>query len=448
MEHEGIKEMDSRIGDLKQRLFQEAQNLTSLGLSPQEQSQISLELLKNVLFSNVEIIALETKTTEYKQLVDQYVDQLNRLPERSLKYAGLDRERQVNEKYYILMKTKYQESRITEASKMSNVRIVDPAIPPERPVKPKKKLNLMLGLFIGLGLGVGIAFIKEFLDHSVRTTEDLQKFGLSVVSIIPTINVKSAVEKAQKVSNGVENQEGEFSLKARLVSHYDPKSSVAESYRTLRTNIQFMSPDKPMKSILVSSAGPGDGKSTTVANLAITFANLGKKTLLIDADLRKPILHKVFDVQRSPGLVHVIVEELNDNDIIQKTGISDLYIVTSGDIPPNPSELLASQKLRDFLERMKDKFEIVLLDSPPIIAVTDASILSRVSDAIMLVVKAGSTDTRVLGRALELLSQVGCNLIGATLNCVDISSGYGSYSYYYNYYYYYGEGKKGKRRKK
>ena len=448
MEHEGIKEMDSRIGDLKQRLFQEAQNLTSLGLSPQEQSQISLDLLKNVLFSNVEVIALETKTTEYKHLVDQYVDQLNMLPERSLKYARLDRERQVNEKYYILMKTKYQESRITEASKMSNVRIVDSAIPPERPVKPKKKLTLMLGLFIGFGLGVGITFIKEYLDHSVRSIEDLQKFGLSAISIVPSINIKSAVRKAQKGSNSVEDQEGEFSLKARLVSHYDPKSSVAESYRTLRTNIQFMSPDKPMKSILVSSAGPGDGKSTTVANLAITFANLGKKTLLIDADLRKPILHKVFDVQRAPGLIHVIVEEINDNDIIQKTGISDLYIVTSGDIPPNPSELLASQKLRDFLERMKGEFEIVLLDSPPIIAVTDASILSRVSDAIMLVVKAGSTDTRVLGRALELLSQVGCNLIGATLNCVDISSGYGSYSYYYNYYYYYGEGKKGKRRKK
>ncbi|RKY56100.1 MAG: hypothetical protein DRP89_02060 [Candidatus Neomarinimicrobiota bacterium] len=444
-DHDAMTEMDTRIKDLKKKLFNEAQNLTSLGLSPEEQSQISLDLLKNVLFSNVEIIALEAKGKEYKQLVDQYSSELNKLPERSLKYARLDRERQVNEKYYVLMKTKYQESRITEASKISNVRIVDPAIPPEKPVKPKKKLNLILGLFIGLGLGVGIAFIKEYLDHSVRTDEDLERAGLSAIAVVPTINVKRAIEKMEKVGKDIN---GERSLQSRLVSHFDPKSPVAEAYRTLRTNIQFMSPDKPLKTLVVSSAGPKDGKSTTVANLAITFASLGKKTLLLDADLRKPILHKVFDVPRSPGLVHGVIEEIDFSDIIQKTEVPNLHLITCGEVPPNPSELLASQKLKNLLEKMKNEFDIILIDSPPIIAVTDASILSKVADGLLLVVRAGGTDTRALQRAVELLSRVKCNVIGAALNGVNVSAGYGydSYYYYYHYHYYYGD--EGKRKKR
>ena len=438
---EPIIEADTRIEDIKKKLFNEAQNLTGLGLSPEEQSEISLDLLKNVLFSNVEIIALEAKGKEYKQLVDQYSGELNKLPERSLKYARLDRERQVNEKYYVLMKTKYQESRITEASKISSVRIVDPAIPPQRPVKPKKKMNLILGLFIGLGLGVGIAFIKEYLDHSVRTDDDLQRAGLSSIAIVPTINAKRAIEKMEKVGKDLN---GELSLQSRLVSHFDPKSPVAEAYRTLRTNIQFLSPDKPVKTLVVSSPGPKDGKSTTVANLAITFASLGKKTLLLDSDLRKPVLHKVFDVPRSPGLVHRIIEDIDYSDIIQRTEVSNLYLITSGEVPPNPSELLASQRLKNLLEKMKNEFDIILMDSPPVVAVTDASILSKVADGLLLVVRAGGTDTRALQRAIELLSRVKCNVIGAALNDVNVSAGYGYDSYYYHYYY----GDKGKRKKR
>jgi len=438
-----IQELDGRIQELKVKLYKEAENLTNLGLSPEEQSKISSDLLRDVLFTSVEKIALEAKSSEYKNLVDQYAAKLNKLPESSLEYARLDRERQVNEKYYILMKTKYQESRITEASKISNVRIVDPAIPPEKPVKPKKKMNMLLGLFLGLGLGVGIAFVRDYLDHSIKSTEDLQRLGLATVSIIPKIDVKSAIEKSQKVFKG-ENLE--HSLKSRLVTHYDPKSSVAEAYRTLRTNIQFMNPDNPIRTLVVSSAGPGDGKSTTVVNIAITFASLGKKTLLIDGDLRKPILHKVFDISRGPGLTHAMIEDLNDTDIIRKTEISNLYIITCGDIPPNPSEILSSQKLKNFIERMKSEFEIILFDSPPIIAVTDASVISKMTDAILLVVKSGVTDTRVVARTVELLKQVKTHLIGAVLNGVNITAGYDSYYYYYHYYYYYGDG--GKKKKK
>ncbi len=435
-EHAAVRELDKRISDLKKKLFVEAEKITSLGLTPEEQSKISADLLNRALMNTIELIALEAKGKEYKQLVDQYANKLNRLPESTLEYARLDRERQVNEKYYMLMKTKYQESRITEASKISNVRIVDPAIPPERPVKPKKKMNLLLGMFMGLGLGFGIAFIRDYLDHSIKSGEELQRLGLTTIAIVPSIDIKIALEKMEKV---FKSKEEEGALKSRLISHYDPKSAVAEAYRTLRTNIQFMSPDNPIRSLVVSSAGPGDGKSTTVVNIAITFASLGKKTLLIDGDLRKPVLHKIFNYQRGPGLTQRVIEDLNDQDVIRRTEIPNLDLVTCGDIPPNPSELLASQKIKNFIERMKAEYEIVLFDSPPIIAVTDATVISRLTDALVLVVRAGATDTRVLERAVEMLANVKTNLIGAVLNGVNISAGYDSYYYYYRYYYYYSD---------
>ncbi len=434
--HEAIRELDKRIKELKDRLFVEAEKMTSLGLTPEEQSRISAELLNKVVMSNIELIALEAKSKEYKQLVDQYAAKLNRLPENTLQYARLDRERQVNEKYYMLMKTKYQESRITEASKISNIRIVDPAIPPEKPFKPKKRMNLLLGLFLGFGLGVGLAFIRDYLDHSIKSGDDLQRLGLTTLAIVPTIDIRSAIHKMERVYKGKELSD---LLKTRLISHYDPKSAVAEAYRTLRTNIQFMSPDKPIRSLIVSSAGPGDGKSTTVINIAITFASLGKKTVLIDTDLRKPILHKVFDYQRGPGLTQAIIEEIPITDVIRHTDIPNLDLITCGDIPPNPSELLGSQKFINFVEQLKEMYEIVLFDSPPVIAVTDASVLSKLTDAMVLVVRAGGTDLRALNRAVELLTHVKANLIGVVLNGVNLSAGYDSYYYYYRYYYYYSD---------
>jgi len=436
--HESIREYDRRIKDLKDRLIQEAEKITSLGLSAEEQSKISADLLHRVIESSIELIALETKAKEYKQLVDQYNAKLNRLPENTLQYARLDRERQVNEKYFMLMKTKYQESRIAEASKISNIRIVDPAIPPVKPFKPKKKMNLLLGAFLGLGLGMVIAFVRDYIDHSVKSGEDIQRLGLTTLAIVPTIDVRSAVHKLERTYK-TQAKDLTYSLKTRLISHYDPKSAVSEAYRTLRTNIQFMSPDKPIRSLLVSSAGPGDGKSTTVVNIAITFASLGKKTVLVDTDLRKPIIHKVFDFQRGPGLTHTLIEDIPLEDVIRHTEVPNLDIITCGDIPPNPSELIGSHRFAELIEHLKSLYDIVLFDTPPVIAVTDATLLSKLTDAMVLVVRANGTDVRALTRTVELLKQVQANLIGVVLNGVNITASYDSYYYYYRYYYYYSD---------
>ncbi len=439
----GIRELNSRINEFKQRLYRESQKLTNMGLSPEEQSEISLDLMKKALNNRIRVMSLNAKTQAYKKLVDQYADKLEQLPEKSIQYARLDRERQVNEKYYMLLKTKYQEARIKEASQISSIRIVDPAVPPENPVKPRKKLNLLLGIFLGLGLGVGITFVREYFDHSIRSIEDLKKQGLSTLVIVPDINTKLAIEKLPR-RDGMPATE--YSLKERLVTHYDPKSIVAEAYRGLRTQIQYMNPDQPVRSLVISSPGPGDGKSTTIVNLGITFSNLGKRVLLIDADLRKPVQHRVFDIAKNPGLTDWVTDDLSRKEIIRATDITNLSVITCGDIPPNPSEILASQKLQAFIQQLKAEFDLILLDSPPIIAVTDASILAKLTDAIFLVVRAESTDERILKRSIEQLSQINCNLAGAILNDVNVDRGYGSYYYYYQQYYHYNEESKRKRK--
>ena len=192
------------------------------------------------------------------------------------------------------------------------------------------------------------------------------------------------------------------------------------------------------KSILVSSAGPGEGKTTTVANMAITYANLGKKTLLIDTDLRRPVVHKVLELKKEPGITNYLAGATkNFSDLIQKTDIQNLFVVTSGIIPPNPSELLGSDKMALLIKKLEKEWDIVLFDSPPLVAVTDATMISKEIDKIVIVVKVGQTDKGAFSRTVELLNNVKAPIGGVVLNAVTQNSSYGSYYYYYQYYNYY-----------
>jgi capsular exopolysaccharide synthesis family protein len=193
--------------------------------------------------------------------------------------------------------------------------------------------------------------------------------------------------------------------------------------------------------ILVSSPGPGEGKTTTIANLAITYANLGKKTLLIDSDLRKPVLHNVFKIDKSPGLTSCLIGDNSYKKIINKTDVENLDIVTSGVIPPNPSELLDSSNMINFIDNIRKDYEIVLFDSPPLIAVTDASVIFKHVDQFCLVVRAGVTQKGALERVVSLTAQAGIKITGVIMNAITQEHSYG-YGYYYNYYqYYYGDEK-------
>ncbi|SHJ41113.1 CpsD/CapB family tyrosine-protein kinase [Thermoclostridium caenicola] len=220
--------------------------------------------------------------------------------------------------------------------------------------------------------------------------------------------------------------------KNTIIVHSNPKSPVSEAYRVLRTNIQYSGIDKPLKSILVTSSVPMEGKTTTVTNLAITFAQAGSKVLLIDGDLRKPKIHKVFMVSNDTGLTNYLVSREDYKEYVRHSDVPNLDIMTSGTIPPNPSELLNSDAMKMFIKSLSDDYDVILLDAPPVCSVTDASIISTYADATILVVNSGKTHIDEAKKAKELLERVNANIIGVVLNKVNKKEK-GNY-YYYKYY--------------
>ncbi len=436
-----LQQKKDRLEGLQQKIISEKTRMVESG-SAFDALQINNTLVESILELTAENDFLKEKRNALGKLVNQYEQELNRLPAKSLQLANLEREAMVNHNVYIMMRTKYEENRIAEAGQIGTVRIIDNAKMPDSPIKPKKKMNLLLGILLGLGLGVGLTFGREYLDTSLKSIEDVENLGFSALGSIPLI--------APQVMNRhiKENGNGEISqIQSRLITHFAPKSPISEAYRTLRTNILYSRADEPIQTGIVTSSGPGEGKSTTVSNLAITFAQMGTKTLLIDGDLRRPVLHGIFGVDRGEGLTNVLIGKRKINEVLCDTGLEDLKLITAGTLPPNPSELLASKAMDAFLIEAKQMYEVILFDSPPIIAVTDAAILARKVDGLVLVMKSGQTNKDALLRAQVLLNNVKATLFGVCVNGVNVERMYGSYYYYYHYYYY-GDGKHKRGRKK
>jgi len=400
-------------------------------------AQLASTLFASKIEVETEIQSLIPRVEALKGIVATYNRELESLPQKSLTLARLMRTAQVDEKIYLMLQEKYQESRITEVGQIGNVRIIDSAKEPKKPVSPRKKLNILLGLIAGLGLGVGIAFMLEYLDNSVRTMEDIERLGMTVMATIPFIKGEQTNGVFARAGEGKNDAEVR-SINERLVTQLKPRSPVSEAYRALRTNIMFSSPGQPKKLFMVTSSGPQEGKSTTVANLAITFAQMGNRTLLIDADLRKPIQHRLFGLDKSSGLTNILVGRALLKDSVRPIEVlPDLDVLGCGVIPPNPAELLGSEAMKKLLEEARKRYSIVLIDSPPALAVTDASILSPLVDGVLLVIHSGDTAREAAVRAHEQLKRVGAPVLGAILNGIAAEQVYGSYyqHYYYSDYY-------------
>jgi len=424
-----LAQMDQRLKGLQEKISEEIRRMVAGGAGMMNPMGATEKLLSQIIDVESENKALSIKTQELQKIVRQYDRMLNRLPGKSLQLARLQREAEVNNKIFVMLREKYEENRIVEAGQLGSVRIVDWAKPPKKPIKPKKKMNLMLGIMAGLGLGVGITFLREYLDTSLKSLEDVERLGFAVLGSIPFISSQKAGTKANG-HNGEARR-----IESRLVTHFAPKSPISEAYRTVRTNIQYAKAGSQVRTVLVTSSGPGEGKSTTVANLAITFAQMGARTLLIDTDLRRPVLHGIFGQTRNEGLTNILVGRTSLKDAMKPTRIDDLFLLTSGTLPPNPSELLNSKMMEEFLEESKAQFDMVLLDTPPVIAVTDAAVLSTKVDGVVLVTLSGKTGRDVLVRARGLLDKVAAHLLGVLVNGVKTSHMYGSYYQYYEYYY-------------
>jgi tyrosine-protein kinase Etk/Wzc len=336
----------------------------------------------------------------------------------------------------LLVEEKFNEAAIKEKSEFGYIDIIDPAIVPAVPVSPKVNLNLLLGAVLGLGLGIGFVFVREYIDVRVRTPEDLKKRGFTMLAAVALMD-----DEIRKLGGSTKIDRNGRIVDAHLLSYINPLSSIAESYRRLRTRILYAEIDRPVSSILVTSPNPTEGKSTTVSNLAITFAQTGKRVVLLDTDLRKPSLHNEFGVEKLPGLTELLYDGASLKSVLRHTPVDNLDLICCGTIPPNPSETLGSQKMKEFLQDLRKDYDILLFDSPPVLAVTDPAILATLVDAVIVVVSSGQTRLDSLERSIDIIQDVRAKALGLVLNNFDLRLAYGGYyKYYRNKYYSYGYG--------
>lgn len=321
------------------------------------------------------------------------------------------------------------------------LKIIDPPRIRKNPI-PKEVNNVIIAAILSLVLGIGLAVAIDFFDHSIKSKEDLiSSFDLSVIGSIPHIattgDPNSPLEKFKTRIKSREVEVDKNQLrKMAMISRLSPRSLASESYRSLRTNVQFASIDNPMKSLVITSPGPSEGKTTTSINLALSFAEMGHKVLLIDADLMKPKHHTLFDIDSSPGLVDLILNDLKFDEVVKKSG--NLDVLPVGENPSAHAELFSSIKMAFFMNEVEKHYDIIIYDTPPILLLTDSLIIASKVDGVVLVVKQNATDRRAIGGAIDALHKVNANLLGLLLNQThDEKSRY--YNYSYEGYYYYSE---------
>ena len=381
--------------------------------------------------------SLTSQLTTAEQRLSQFGGQLERIPQKALQQARLERQKEVLEQVFTLLQNRLKEAEIAQAVEPGDVRVVDRAIEPTRPIRPRKLRSIALAIFFGLVLGVGVAAGRDYMDETVHSREDLTRVtSLPVLAMIPRI-------KGASNGNGglLRRQQAH---ETRLVTRNDVGSPVSEAYRAFRTNITFLNIEKPAQILVLTSPGPAEGKSTTVVNLAITLAQQNTKTLVVDCDLRRGIVHKIFGEQSArPGLTNVLMKESSLKEAVRTADIGNgqsLHILPTGTLPPNPSELLGSKHMRALLLELRKHFDMILLDSPPLNLVTDAAVLGADADGVIVIARAGATDRSALRYAMDQLRAVKAHVSGTVLNDLDYSgrgryygSGYG-YGYYHRYY--------------
>jgi polysaccharide biosynthesis transport protein len=366
--------------------------------------------------------------------LDQQKSEANLMSERMVQYNILKRDAEADKALYDGLLTKLKEAGISAALQSSNIRVVDPAMIPSYPSRPAKGRNVALAFLVGLVGGIGLAILREYMDNTVKTPDDVETLArLPSLAVVPAFEDSPGDARSRKtLSEAIGNG---HSRHVELVAQHLPKSQMSEAFRALRTALLLSQAGSPPQVILVTSALPREGKTTAAANLAVTLAQLGDRTLLIDADLRKPGIGRLLNMTSgkyaglSSYLAGVSSLELVT---VQHPAIPNLSAIPTGPLPPNPADLLSSHKLADAIAELRTKFKFIVIDTPPVMAATDAVILSVQADGVLLVVRSGETPKEAFTRTRDLLVSVKCRLLGVVLNAVNSSAP----DYYYSYRYY------------
>ncbi len=396
-------------------------------------AQLQTETIKVVSRVRSGYLASLQHETMLRQALDNQKQEANKLNESAIEYSLLKRDVESYRTLYEGLMEKLKEAGVTAGLRSNNIRSVDKARVPTYPSEPNVPRNLAFALALGLSTGIGLAFLLEGIDNTVRTPEQAQAISaLPSLGMIP-LGSKSGLEAAAKRLTVASSREA-----VELVTQSRPQSQMAESYRALRTSLLLTSLGGPPKVILITSALPQEGKTTTSINTAIVLAQKGTRVLLIDADLRRPSIHKTLGMGPKTGLSNVLTGNATLQQAVVRSNIlPTLFVLTAGTPPPNPAELLASSNMKDILAELREQYDHIVVDTPPTLSVTDAVVMSTRADAVVLVIRSGQTTKQALRRSRDLLMQVNARVSGVLLNAVDLSSP--DYYYYYEYQGKYGQ---------
>jgi polysaccharide biosynthesis transport protein len=402
-----VQAVDAQIARLRRQLTREPQEHRVMihVLNPARE-----EMLGRLKGLETELEGLRAAHIQLRSELDNRRERMNQLGPWEIQLAQMARSRDTAEKSYLMLASKLQDLRIRENARRSTARIIERALAPASPVRPRKALNLALSLILGLFFGFCLAFLQEYLDDRITTPDEADRLlRLPVLAHIPMI--------------GGDAQ--------RLMTAMPAHSPVAESYRSLRSSISFAAIDAPLRTMLVTSSHKGEGKSTTAVNLAIAMAMEGRRVILVDADLRRPSLHRLLDLPSAPGLTDVLLGSRKVADALRSTDVAGLRVLTSGPIPPNPAELLNSGPMAAVIGELRGIADIVIFDTPPCLPVTDAQVLATKVEGVLLVAEMGEAKKAEVKHAKELFDRAHARTVGLIFNKISESSG----GYYYYYYY-------------
>jgi len=380
----------------------------------------------------------EKALTEAVAVQNSEVEKVNQL---LIQHNLLNREFQSNQALYDNLLTHLKDANVSAGLRATNIHVIDRGVPSRTPIRPDKMRNIVFALAAGLGLGVALALTREALDNSIKSAQEIEKLtGLPTLAIVPITNVSGEIPHP---ALGPIKHLGESSAMTRSVAALSvikkPGAPISESYRALRTSVLLSTADRPPQTLLVTSSQPGEGKTVTALNLALTMAQKGGRVLLVDADMRRPGIAKALHLSLDKGLSGILTGAYEfDTDLLVKIERAEgLSLLPSGPIPPNPAELLCSMKMDALVKQLRENYDHIIFDSPPVLPITDATILSSLVDGVLMVVECEMTTRAALSRACRVIEHSGGKIIGTVLNKVDVRrDGYYGYRYYHGYYTY------------